>query len=133
MPDPFYAADFRHWQLIQPNEARLNRLGCKVLALEKKRPHVPLERAIMAIRFSPEWVGVQFHPEADPDGMLYHFSREEKKKSLIEKKGVQKYEAMIEKIKDPEKLPITHKTILPGFIDNSIKKIKERRIASSPQ
>ena len=26
---------------------------------------MPLERAVMAIRFSPEIMGVQFHPEAD--------------------------------------------------------------------
>lgn len=123
LEDPFYVADFRDWQLVNPNMERINRMNCKILAMEKKRPHVPLERAVMAIRFSPEWFGVQFHPEADPDGMFYHFDASEKKKIAIAKKGEVKYKKMIEKIKDPEKLLRTYDTIIPAFLEDVIEKV----------
>ena len=72
--------DSREWQLVQPNRKVFKKLGAKILSLEKIRTHVELERAIMAIRFSPEMVGTQFHPEADPEGMKKHFSVEENRK-----------------------------------------------------
>jgi GMP synthase-like glutamine amidotransferase len=50
-------------------------LGVTILRLEKERPHVNLERAIMAIRFSKEVFGTQFHPEADGEGMLRYLQK----------------------------------------------------------
>src|SRR5690606_36377836 len=51
LSDPFYAVDSRDYQVTEPNHRRLEELGGAILAIEKARPHVPLERAIMAIRF----------------------------------------------------------------------------------
>ncbi len=123
LDDPFYVADFREWQVIKLNEERIVNRGFKVLALEKFRPHVKLERALMAMRFSPEWFGTQFHPEADPDGMLYHFTHTPKKAIAIEKKGKDKYSRMIELLKDPEKLVKTYDKVIPSFIENAVNKI----------
>lgn len=50
LKDPFYAVDSRDYQVIQPNHNRLREMGAQILAIEKARPHVPYERAIMAIR-----------------------------------------------------------------------------------
>ena len=125
LPDPFYAADFRKWQVIQPNMERIDRLGCKILAREKIRPHVPRERAIMAMRFSPEWIGTQFHPEAEPKGMLLHFDQPDEQKEILEHKGVAKFHHMIEIAKDPTKLQVTHDTILPKFFRQSIEKLEQ--------
>src|SRR5690606_2323055 len=69
LKDPFYSVDSRDWQVIEPDEATFEQFGAKILALEKERPNVDLERCIMAIRFSDEIIGTQFHPEADPTGM----------------------------------------------------------------
>ena len=63
LPNPFFVADFRRFQVIKPNEKQIDALGAEILALEKIRPYVPFERAIMGVRFSPEIIGVQFHPE----------------------------------------------------------------------
>lgn len=126
LSSPFYVADFREWQLVQPNMERIERLNCKVLAMEKIRPHVSLERAVMAIRFSQEWFGVQFHPEADPDGMFYHFDTSDKKQLAIEKKGEEKYNVMIDKIKDPNKLLKTYDTIMPAFMEDTITRVREQ-------
>jgi hypothetical protein len=49
---------------------------------EKYRPHVPLDQAVMAMRFNPIWSRTQFHPEADAIGMSMYLQTEEKKKRV---------------------------------------------------
>lgn len=127
LDDPFYAADFRHWQFINPHRERMERMGCKILLLEKIRPHVPLERAIMGVRFSPEWIGFQFHPEADPSGMYLHFTRPKQKAEFLKHKGEIKLERMLERLKNPHHLTTTHKTIIPGFLNACIKAISNQK------
>ncbi|MEL6391159.1 MAG: GMP synthase [Bacteroidota bacterium] len=119
----FYAADFRRFQAIQPDKKRMEEMGAKVLCLEKKRPHIPLERAIMAIRFSPEILGTQFHPEADPEGMLAHFSRPEIKTEVVAEHGRDKWLRMIGDLMDPRKINRTHDTVIPGFLEYAIEEL----------
>lgn len=121
LPDPFFAADFRWWQVTQPNKKIFEELGAKILAVEKIRPHVDFERAIMAVRISPEIFGVQFHPEAHPEGMRYHYQKENVKQKIIDEHGEKKYEYLLERIEDPEKVQLTQKTVLPEFLINAIK------------
>jgi len=45
MEDPFYAVDSRDYQVIEPDHQQLQRIGATILAIEKERPHVLLERA----------------------------------------------------------------------------------------
>lgn len=116
LDDPFYAADFRNWQVVRPDQTRLRELGAGVLAYEKIRPHVDLERAAMAIRVSPEFVGVQFHPEADAEGMLIHFSEAHRRESIIDTHGEEKYRRIIHRMEDPEYLDKTHKAVIPAFL-----------------
>lgn len=116
LSDPFYAADFRHWQVVQPSRARLKELGARILAYEKIRPHVELERAVMGIRLSPELVGVQFHPEADAEGMLAHFSDARRREAIINDHGEDKYARIVHRLRDPEYLDRTHRTVLPAFV-----------------
>lgn len=124
LDDPFYAADFRRFQAIQPNAEKLAEVGAKVLCLEKIRPHIDLERAIMAIRWSNEIIGVQFHPEADPEGMLSHFSRPEIKLEVIADHGRDKWLQMMEDLTHPERITKTHDEILPGFLRRAITALK---------
>lgn len=123
LPEPFYAVDSRDYQVIQPDVDRLHTLGAQVVATEKIRPHVPLERAVMAIRFSPEIFGTQFHPEADAEGMLHHFITEEKRALVIQQYGNRKYYEMIQRLDDPEKIMLTENTIIPRFLDNAVQQI----------
>jgi len=116
MNDPFYAVDSRDYQAIHPNHARIKEMGAKILCIEKERPHVPLERAIMGVRFSDYFIGTQFHPEADAIGMSLHLKTEEKKKTVIENYGLQKWESMISRLNDPDKILWTHDHILPNFL-----------------
>jgi GMP synthase-like glutamine amidotransferase len=123
LADPFYAVDSRDYQLVKPNQTRLDELGAQVLCLEKIRPHVQLERAIMAVRFSPEIFGTQFHPEADGEGMLRYYLKEEKKKWVIQTHGERKYYEMIDRLDDPDKIMLTESVILPTFLQNAAERL----------
>jgi GMP synthase-like glutamine amidotransferase len=116
LPEPFFAVDSRDYQLIQPDETRLAELGAEILCLEKDRPHVALERAVMAIRFSPEVFGTQFHPEADAEGMLRYFEKPEKREQVISVHGPDKYEEMVAHLNDPDKILLTESAIIPSFL-----------------
>ena len=120
LSDPFYAADFRKWQVIHPSASQFDAIGAELIALEKTRDHVDQERALMGIRISPEMVGVQFHPEADPSGMLQHFNEENRRKSIEENHGTESYHRLIERLRAPEFLEHTYKTIIPNFLMTSI-------------
>lgn len=120
LSNPFYSVDSRDWQVIEPDEAAFAAFGAKILALEKERPNVDLERCIMAIRFSEEIIGTQFHPEADPTGMRMHLLREDKKKSIIENHGEEKYYDMLDSLEHPERISLTQSVILPNFITKAI-------------
>jgi homoserine O-succinyltransferase/O-acetyltransferase len=124
LPDPFFAADFRWWQVTQPNKKVFDELGAEILALEKIRPHVDYERAIMAIRISPEIFGVQFHPEAHPEGMRYHYQKENVKQKIIDEHGEKKYEYLLEQLEDPEKVELTQKTVMPLFIESAVRNLR---------
>ncbi len=124
MKDPFYAVDSRDYQVIEPNNDRINQLGVKVLAIEKERPHKPeLERAVMAVRFNDYFIGTQFHPEADAIGMTVHLHSEEKKKTVIENYGEKKWKSMIENLTDPDKILWTYSHIIPNFLNIAVEEL----------
>lgn len=125
MPDPFYAVDSRDYQVIQPDEKRLKELDAKVLCIEKERPHVPYERALMGIRFTDYFIGTQFHPEADAAGMTIHLKTEKRKKIVIENHGIEKWKSMIEQLNDPDKIVWTHDHILPNFLNIALNSLHE--------
>jgi homoserine O-succinyltransferase/O-acetyltransferase len=118
--DPLYAVDSRDYQVIQPKYERLKQLGSKLLCIEKNRPHVPFERAIMAVRFNEYMIGTQFHPEADAIGMSMYLQTEEKKKTVIDNHGYEKWKSMIEHLEDPDKILLTYSHILPNFLKHSV-------------
>jgi len=127
LPDPFYAVDSRDWQVIEPHMNILFK-GAKILCIEKDRPHVPYERAIMAMRFNEYFIGTQFHPEADAIGMSVYLQTEEKKKTVIENYGLEKWESMIEHLNDPDKISWTNSHIIPNFLNIAVNSYQEVNI-----
>ena len=123
LKDPFYAVDSREYQVIQPNHDKLNDIGAKILCIEKERPHVPFERAVMAIRFNEYMMGTQFHPEADAEGMSIRLQSEEKKKTVIENYGEEKWSSMMDHLNDPDKILWTHEHVLPNFLNQSVEQL----------
>jgi GMP synthase-like glutamine amidotransferase len=118
--DPFYSVDSRDYQVIEPHHARLREMGGRILAIEKDRPHVPYERAIMSVRFNDHFLGTQFHPEADATGMHMYLLREDKKQTVIENHGEEKWKSMVEQLQDPEKIMWTYRHVLPNFLNMAI-------------
>jgi hypothetical protein len=84
----------------------------------------------MAIRFSKEIFGTQFHPEADPKGMLDHFIDPHRRKSIIEEHSEEKYLRMIRDLNDSGKLQLTQDIIIPLFLRHSIQKIMRQKKVS---
>ena len=119
--DPLWAVDSRDYQIIQPNEEKIIADGGAVLCIEKYRPHVDLERAVMAIRFNEAFIGTQFHPEADAVGMRMYLLREDKKAIVIEKYGEKKYWDMLDHLNDPDKIMLTYTTVIPRFLMMSLR------------
>ena len=116
LPDPFYAMDSRDYQVVEPDYDRLSEMNASILAIEKERPHVPYERAVMAVRFNEYFFGTQFHPEADAKGMSMYLQREDKKKTIVDNYGVEKWQRMIDHLNDPDKIMFTYSHILPNFL-----------------
>lgn len=118
--NPFYAVDSRDYQVIEPNHKRIAEMGGKILAIEKERIHVPYERAVMAMRINEYFIGTQFHPEADAEGMSVYLQREDKKKTVIENHGEDKWKSMIEHLNDPNKIEYTHNHVVPNFLNMAV-------------
>jgi homoserine O-succinyltransferase len=121
--DPFYAMDSRDFQVIQPNYSVLEKMGAKILCIEKERLHVPYERAIMGIRFNEYMIGTQFHPEADVQGMAMYLHREDKKETIIENYGENKWQSMLKHLSDPDKILWTYSHVLPNFLNQAVEQL----------
>jgi GMP synthase-like glutamine amidotransferase len=119
--DPFWVVDSRDYQITQPNIEKIEEGGGKLLSIEKFRPHVDLERAVMGIRFDEAFFGTQFHPEADSVGMRMYLLREDKKELVIGKYGEKKYWEMLDHLNDPDKIMMTHNAIIPRFLMTALR------------
>lgn len=129
LPDPFYVVDSRDYQVTSPDFEKINLLGGKILCIEKYRPHVPFEQALMGIRFNDYMVGTQFHPEADAFGMSMYLQREDKKATVIENYGEEKWRSMVDHLNDPDKIMWTYTHILPNFLNETVKQLSAVLVA----
>lgn len=129
LPNPFYGVDSRGYQFIEADEEKMAELGMEIMALEKVRPHIHLERAVMAVRFSKEIFGTQFHPEADPKGMLENLKDDKNREAMIENYGREKYLETIDRMDDPDKIVLTQAQILPRFLIHAAQQIMKLELA----
>ncbi|MEF9478052.1 GMP synthase [Chryseobacterium sp. 1B4] len=125
LQDPFYAVDSRAYQFIEPDHNRFEELGMTIMAIEKFRPHINLERAVMAVRFSEEIFGTQFHPEANPESLIENLKDEKNKEAMIENFGMEKYLETMDRIDDEDKIILTRHQILPRFLQFAKKHFEE--------
>lgn len=125
LPNPFYTVDSRDWQVTNPNDTLFPVVDAKVLALEKDRPQIDLDRCAMSIRFTREIVGTQFHPEADPAGMKSYLLQVNKKEAIIAQHGEERYTDMLRSLDDPTHIALTQRMILPNFLNQAINALQE--------
>jgi len=126
--DPFYVVDSRDYQVTTPDFETINNIGSKILCIEKYRPHVPYEQAIMGMRFNEYMVGTQFHPEADAIGMSMYLQTEEKKQMVIESHGEEKWKNMVEHLNDPDKIMWTYAHVIPNFLSIAWRQLHEQLV-----
>ncbi len=120
LSNPFYAADIRQFQVIEPNKKVIDELGAKILSYEIVDDDDKAQPALASVRISDEIVGTQFHPEADADSMLYHFKQDERKKQVVEKYGEKRYDEMIEILQRSDTIKKTRQTVIPSFLNHAI-------------
>lgn len=123
LENPFWAVDSRDYQVVQPHLEVFEDNGFEIISLEKIRNHVELERAIMGVRFSKEFVGVQYHPEADPISFIVNLKNKEKRDKIINLKGKEAYLQMLEHLIDEDKIYKTNETIIPNFLRLAINEV----------
>jgi hypothetical protein len=74
----------------------------------------------MAIRFSPEVMGTQFHPEADGEGMLRYMLTDERKQQVVTTYGAEKYDEMVHLLSNPDTIEHTESVIVPTFLRRAL-------------
>ena len=124
LPEPFYAADYREWQVVNPNHKTFEELGAQILCLENKHAHNNSENALMVVRVNDEFIGTQFHPEADASSLDYYFNKPGRKEYVASEYGEKKYLEMLNILGHPAGLMLTQKTVLPNFLKHAIKKLR---------
>lgn len=125
--NPFYAIDSRDYQVVQPKLSLFRKKDAMIIALEKIRNHVEYERAIMGVRFSDEFVGLQFHPEADALSFIANLKSKEKRENIIAMKGKTKFRDMLEDLLDEDKIYKTNETIIPNFLRIAINDLMQHK------
>lgn len=127
LQSPFYAIDSRDFQVVQPKLSIFKKKGAQIIALEKIRNHVEYERAIMGVRFSDEFVGLQFHPEADALSFIANLKSKERRENIIAMKGKTKFRDMLEDLLDEDKIYKTNETIIPNLLRIAINDLMKHR------
>lgn len=120
LPDIFQAVDSREYQVIRPVSQEADHSRGRLLALEKVRPHVPLERAVMAYRFNTHMAGTQFHPEADASGMRRYLNTDDVRLQLLPVLGEEKWTALSQRLEQADDLRLTEETIIPNFLSDAL-------------
>ncbi len=123
LTNPYYAADFRRFQVINPNKKVISELGADITSVEIVPPGENNPPALMAMKISDEIYGTQFHPEADPESMIFHLKKEENKKLVVDRFDEERYNQMLDYLEQPDKIKLTRKTVLPTFLNNAIKSL----------
>ncbi len=120
LEETFYAMESRSYQIIEPNDEKINLMNAQIMALEKMRPSVPLERAIMAIKFSEKMYGVQFHPEADLKELVIFFNEYATKQLILNEFGLEKWERIMNHLDETSPIHYTYTHFIPNFLDKAI-------------
>lgn len=123
LTNPYYAADIRTFQVINPNIKNIKELNAEITSVEivpNGENHSP---ALMAMKISDEIYGTQYHPEADPESMMYHLKQDENKKLVIDRFDEERYNQMLAYLEQDDKIKLTRNTILPNFLNNAIKSL----------
>lgn len=115
--DRLFTWEYRWWQAIDPDPARLRELGGQVLAQESREEGPPGKgEGILAFSFAKGIDGAQFHPEADKPGVLAWMQMEEHAGRLKDQYGEDLYARMLKSLNDETRLARTYALFVPGWL-----------------
>jgi len=120
LPDPFFAMESRLYQITEPNDEKIESMGATIIALEKIRPQLPYERALMAVAFSETMIGVQFHPEATKERLSTYFNTDAIKFTIFNDFSEDKWNQIILSLEDDSKIKQTCSKIIPNFLNQML-------------
>jgi GMP synthase-like glutamine amidotransferase len=120
LPDPFFALESRLYQITEPNDAKIESMGATIIALEKIRPQLPYERALMGVAFSDTMIGVQFHPEATKERLTTYFNTEAIKTAVLEDFSEDKWNQIIQSLEEDGKIKHTCSRFIPNFLNQML-------------
>ena len=116
LPDPFFALESRLYQITEPNDEKIQAIGASIIALEKIRPQLPYQRALMAVAFNENMIGVQFHPEATKDRLIKYFETDAIKAAVLTDFSEDKWDQIRLSLQDPSKIEHTCSHFIPNFL-----------------
>lgn len=119
--EKFYAFDNRDWQVTDPDTRRIRDGRFELLCYDGTDD--VMGSGITGIRYSDEMESVQFHPEAEKNGILLRFTHPEEMEHIIALLGRDKYDELLKSLENPNKLVRTYKTVLPGFLLRSYNRL----------
>jgi GMP synthase-like glutamine amidotransferase len=120
LPDPFFALESRMYQITEPNDEKIESMGATIIALEKIRPQLPYERALMAVAFSDSMIGVQFHPEATKERLTTYFNTDAIKTAVFEDFSEEKWHQIIQSLEEDSKIKHTCNRFIPNFLNQML-------------
>jgi len=120
LSDPFFAMESRLYQITEPNDEKIASMGATIIALEKIRPQLPYERALMAVAFSDTMIGVQFHPEATQERLLTYFNTAAIKAVVFDDFSEDKWDQIMLSLQDDAKIKHTCSKFIPNFLNQML-------------
>lgn len=120
LADPFFSLESRLYQITEPNDEKIQAMGATIIALEKIRPQLPYERALMAVAFSDTMIGVQFHPEATQERLVHYFESTPVKTTVFEDFSEDKWNQIMLALQDDAKIEHTSNHFIPNFLTQKL-------------
>lgn len=124
--DRLFAFENRGFEAVGLDEKRLAQCGGELWARES-RDGVSKGRAVMALKLAPGIEAVQFHPEADLDGVLAWIRKPEMEAAFKQAFGDETYGQMMDTLEDPTRVLRTHNLLIPGWLDREFNGLARSR------
>jgi homoserine O-succinyltransferase/O-acetyltransferase len=110
----FFAFERRNYQVVEPDESQLAKIGAKITAIESRNGL--RGKAIMMLSIGDEFQATQFHPEADRDAILRNFLDPEKCEDILKLNGEELYNKMLNSLRSEDRVKRTRDVMMPKFL-----------------
>jgi GMP synthase-like glutamine amidotransferase len=114
--DRLFVWENRQWEAVGLDEKKLAALGGRLLARESRHGRTDKGNALLGFDYAPGVVAVQFHPEADREGLRVWVYSTEQATEFKKSFGEPLYQRMIKTLDDPSRVARTFALFVPGWL-----------------